>query len=94
MKAGDKERDWQEIVRVGSLVTFTLLLLPWLPFALFGAIATDALPEHKVRVICFMSSLYSYPVMLILAYVLSERWFWLCFLPLLNVVTFVVSGTL
>ena len=73
---------------------FGLLLLPWALFALYSPMAFDAWPQHKADVIFFSVALYSYPLMLLMAYLLSKRYVLLSLLPAVNIAALFLQGRL
>jgi len=60
-----------ETIHKVLFVLWILLLVPWLPFAPFSAMAFDAGPSFSVYL--FVVSLWTYPVTVLVAFVLYQK---------------------
>ena len=73
-------------LRTILLGLFSSLAVLWVPCVLSSDTAISGWPRHKTEVIFYLLAVYSYPVMLLLAYRLSRRYPLLCLLPMVSVV--------
>jgi len=79
-------------LRIILLGLFSSLAVPWvLGVSLSRGVASNDWPKRKTEVICFLLAVYSYPVLLLLAYRLSRRYLLLCLLPMVSVVLFFIA---
>lgn len=70
---------------------WVFMLIPWVPFAMLAGLAFDGGPTSNAYL--FVWSVWTYPVVLIIA-MICKRWMpSVMFLPILNVVGFVISGS-
>jgi hypothetical protein len=74
----------------GLLILWSVLLVPWLPFALLSGLAFDGGPTPQAYF--FVWSVLSYPVAVGIAVLSRKRFPVLLLLPFLNLIGFILSG--
>ena len=74
------------------LIIWAVLLVPWLPFAALSGMAFDGGPTLAAYL--FVWGLLTYPVSLLIAWLLRKKAPFLVFLPCVNVILFCLSGLL
>lgn len=68
-----------------------ILLLPWMPLAPLSLMAFDA--GSTIRAYIFISSMWTYPFLVLIVAIFKDRKSWVVLLPFLNVVG-IVSDSL
>jgi len=84
--------DKAEIDVLGKVALFiwSVLLIPWLPFALLSGMAFDA--GRTTAAYVFVWSAWTYPISVAIAFALRRKIPAFVLLPLLNVFGFLLSG--
>jgi len=67
-----------------------IIFLPWIPFAFISAMAFDA--GYTIRTYVFAASVYSYPIVVLIAVAFYDRNDLLVLLPCLNCLGILISG--
>jgi hypothetical protein len=88
---GRSDAEPESFVKI-VLVIWAVLLIPWLPFAALSGLAFDGGPTLAAYVIVW--ALLTYPVSLLIAWLLRKKAPFLVFLPCVNVILFCLSGLL
>lgn len=78
-----------ERYRLGALIVWCALLVPWFPFALLSGMAFDGGPT--IQAYLFAASVWTYPITVGIAAIFRKRVPGLLMLPLLNVFCFLGS---
>jgi len=81
--------DTRPLIKV-ILVSWCLLLIPWLPFAAVAGMAFDGGDRWQAYVLVW--SVWLYPVTLFIAFVSRQKIPSLVLLPIVNVIAFWISG--
>jgi hypothetical protein len=74
------------------LLFWIMLLLPWFWLAGLSGLAFDAGKTLEAYVV--VGSVWTYPVSVLIAAILSRKQAWLVFLPILNFLTLLLSSAL
>jgi hypothetical protein len=77
---------WTTVV----LVIWGILFVPWIPFAFAAGMAFDG--GYTPGAYVFVGSVWTYPLVCLIAAILKERVRWLVLLPGLNVIVCLISG--
>ena len=80
--SSENDSSWWKVPNIVP-VLWSILLIPWLPFALLAGMAFDG--GYKWEAYTFVSSLWTYPVTVAAVWAFRRRWPFVVCLPLLNV---------
>jgi hypothetical protein len=83
MEQGER---WTTVV----LVIWGILFVPWIALAFAAGMAFDG--GHTTQAYVFAWSVWTYPLVCLIAVILKEKVQWLVLLPVLNLVTALVAS--